>query len=133
MKQSVLHDRLNAIACRAMGVMAVATISAVLLFASSPVKAQSASEIDAESARIAAEAEKELAKSERAATKRCALPVIGTPKRAALAAVAPCWGEPTDTNRTITAGHISEQVVFNTDGYLYFDDNVLTSIQTHNH
>lgn len=39
------------------------------------------------------------------------------------------WGEPDDINRTITARGTSEQWVFGSGSYLYFDNGILTTIQ----
>lgn len=39
------------------------------------------------------------------------------------------WGTPIDINRTITKGSISEQWVYGWGTYLYFENNILNSIQ----
>lgn len=39
------------------------------------------------------------------------------------------WGEPYDINRTITSNCVYEQWVYNLDCYLYFEGNILTTIQ----
>jgi len=40
-----------------------------------------------------------------------------------------CWGSPERVNRTETAGHVSEQWVYRSPGYLYFENGRLTAIQ----
>lgn len=39
------------------------------------------------------------------------------------------WGRPSDVNRTITSGRVSEQWVYGDSGYLYFVNGRLTAIQ----
>lgn len=41
------------------------------------------------------------------------------------------WGKPKSINETITAGGRHEQWIYPGHQYLYFDNGVLTSIQTH--
>lgn len=43
---------------------------------------------------------------------------------------ATCWGKPTTINETITSSRKHEQWVYGSNQYLYFDNGVLTSIQT---
>lgn len=44
--------------------------------------------------------------------------------------VTSAWGKPRNINRTITSYGTSEQWCYNNGNYLYFDDGILTSIQT---
>ena len=39
------------------------------------------------------------------------------------------WGEPDSKNRTVLNGKETEQWVYKTNSYLYFDDGILTAIQ----
>lgn len=39
------------------------------------------------------------------------------------------WGKPDDINRTITEGHVSEQLIYPNSKYAYVDNGVLTAIQ----
>jgi hypothetical protein len=39
------------------------------------------------------------------------------------------WGNPGKINRTVTVNHVSEQWVYGSSTYLYFDNGVLTSFQ----
>ena len=39
------------------------------------------------------------------------------------------WGNPGKINRTVTVNHVSEQWVYGSSTYLYFDNGVLTSLQ----
>lgn len=39
------------------------------------------------------------------------------------------WGKPISVNRTIAAGRVHEQWVYESNSYLYFDDGVLSAIQ----
>jgi hypothetical protein len=41
------------------------------------------------------------------------------------------WGQPKSINKTITKNSEHEQWVYDNYNYLYFDDGILTSIQTH--
>ena len=45
--------------------------------------------------------------------------------------IATCWGKPENVNRTETGRHVHDQYVYNSGNrYLYFEDGVLTSMQT---
>lgn len=39
------------------------------------------------------------------------------------------WGKPNDINRTIVAGRVHEQWVYDSNSYLYFEDGILNAIQ----
>lgn len=57
--------------------------------------------------------------------KEMAAPAIGMTEDEVLAST---WGSPTKRNKTTTDAHIREQWVYD-DGYIYFTDGVVTSIQ----
>jgi len=42
------------------------------------------------------------------------------------------WGKPRSINKTITAGMIHEQWIYNQDEYFYFNNGVLTAVQVLN-
>lgn len=42
-----------------------------------------------------------------------------------------CWGPPQTVNTTRTGRHVHEQWVYPRDQYLYFDDGILRTMQTH--
>jgi hypothetical protein len=53
------------------------------------------------------------------------------PGMSAAQVISTCWGKPQSVNRTQTGNHIHDQFVYTShDAYLYFDDGILTSIQT---
>lgn len=44
---------------------------------------------------------------------------------------ASCWGRPGRINKTISANGVHEQLVYSGDNYLYLENGILRSIQTH--
>lgn len=44
-------------------------------------------------------------------------------------AVGSTWGEPEKINKTTTANNVTEQWIYASNRYLYFDNGVLTAIQ----
>ena len=53
--------------------------------------------------------------------------LIGMTKEQVLAS---CWDKPYKVNKTQVPGHTQEQWVYSLDNLLYFDDGILTGIQT---
>ncbi|MEC7119301.1 MAG: hypothetical protein VXW65_05285 [Pseudomonadota bacterium] len=66
-----------------------------------------------------------LAQAERDRLAKLPCPRIGMTTVQALNS---CWGKPKYTNRTITAGSVTEQWVYD-HSYLYFENGRLTAIQ----